>query len=139
MTYMGGWQGFWECYISRNTASLDLKGHSLDEMKGGCKVPRIPTGRKQADRAAQLKPFVIFQEKREMTLRQSFECRGQSQGSKGRGWNSRFRGIKHEAKSHRGHAGDNIYLWKQLNKIHWETISVGASEIMNKCMLKFFL
>lgn len=72
MTYTGGWQGFWECYISRNTANLDLKGQSLDEMKGGCKVPRIPTGRKQADRAAQLKTFVIFQEKREMTLRQSF-------------------------------------------------------------------
>lgn len=126
MTYMGGWQGFWECYISRNTASLALKGQSLDERKGGCNVPRIPTGRKQADRAAQLKTFVIFQAKREMTLRQRVGCRGQSQGSKGRGWDSRFRGTTHETKSHNRHAEDNIYLWRQLNRIHWEMISVSS-------------
>lgn len=117
MTYTGGWQGFWECYISRNTASLDLKGQSLDAMEGVCKVPRISTGRKQANRAAQLKTFVIFQEKRERTLRQSFGCRG---------WNSRFRGIKYETESHGGHAEDNIDLWKQLNRISRETISISS-------------
>lgn len=48
---------------------LGLKGTDSGWNKEGCQTPRIPIGRKQADRDTQLKTFVILQDKRKMTLR----------------------------------------------------------------------